>query len=731
MSQAPYVVEVALPIPKRQTFEYLVDAADWDRMSAGCRVTAPFGRQSLVGIVVNKKREADYPIDKLKPLSGILDEQSIFPEAMFNLLLWASHYYQHPIGEVFHTAIPALLRKGESSEIPQALYWRVTVVGAETSLEELKSAPKQQALLESLQVQSQSDQELRQEFSKAQLTALQEKALIEDYWSEPAKPQSWQHNLVLGDKPFATPEQGVAISAIKNQSSFHVTLLEGVTGSGKTEVYLQSIEQALTDGKQVLVLVPEIGLTPQTVERFRTRFNVEVGIWHSGLTDRERLLLWQQSSNNELGIVIGTRSAVFLPFQQLAMVIVDEEHDGSFKQSDGFKYHARDLAVMRAKQQNIPLILGSATPSLETLNNALSKKYTHLQLHVRTGTSQHLSYQLIDLRQQALEWGLAPATRKQIYHHLSQGNQVLVFLNRRGYAPALLCHHCGHVEQCQQCDLPYTLHRSKGQLQCHHCGHTKFAPATCQNCGHHDIAPLGLGTEQIEEGLASLFPQFKGIRIDSDAVRGKTRLQEVLNDAASKENQLLIGTQILAKGHHFPNVTLVVVVDIDSALFSADYRSSEQLAQLITQISGRAGRADKAGEVWLQTHHPDHPLLQDLLNNGYGHFARQLLLERQQANLPPQSFHALFRAEATNSQLAHKFLLDVQNISAGHSIQKIGPVPALIEKRQGRFRFQLLLQSQTRKALNDCLNHTLPMIEQLDSGKKVRWSVDVDPQDFY
>ncbi|UAA40681.1 primosomal protein N' [Paraneptunicella aestuarii] len=732
------ILEVALPVPMRRVFDYLCPESLCDVINIGSRVAVSFGHRQLIGIVVATKSESEWQIDKLKPIRKLLDDEPVIDEALFTLLNWASKYYHHPIGEVLTTAIPARLRKGEANERPGLTYWQATDEGMSADLDSLKRAAKQQQLLQKLQQGRQPESLLREHYSPQIFTGLRKKAFIESLQVIPALSCDWAQHIEVSDKPFASKEQAVVISALKQQTQqFSVSLIEGVTGSGKTEVYLQAIEPILMQGVQVLVLVPEIGLTPQTVSRFQHRFQIEVGVLHSGMTDNERLSVWQRAKAGDLGIVIGTRSAVFTPFNKLGMIIIDEEHDSSYKQADGLRYHARDMAVMRAKQLNIPLLLGSATPSLESLHNARQKRYRHFQLHQRAGNALHTHFHTLDLRQQPLQFGLAPGTIKQIRHHLEQGNQVLIFLNRRGYAPALLCHECGHVELCGHCERPYTMHKQMNQLHCHHCGHSKGLPRQCSECHSKDIAPLGMGTEQLEQGIQQMFPQYSAIRIDSDTMRAKSRLNQILDDIQSGEHQLLIGTQILAKGHHFPNVTLVVVVDIDGALFSADYRSAEQLAQLITQIAGRAGRASKPGEMWLQSHHPGHPLIEDLLHNGYGHFARQLLLERQHANLPPFSYQVLIRAESAEKQAAYDFLLSLCRsfretpLQDQATLQAIGPLPALLEKRQGRYRFQLILQSQGRAPLHEALQRQLAMMESHPLASKVRWSVDIDPQEFY
>lgn len=723
------IVQVALPVPKRQLFDYI---SSQEVILPGVRVTVPFAGRTLLGVVVRCSDTSEFEFAKLKSIVEIIDTDPIIDTFLLDIAKWLSHYYQHPLGEVLQAVMPVALRKGSSAAPKPIEYMQLTAQGRALALDDLGNAKKQKLLLQQLASSDARLSELKQSFSVAVIKALLQKQFIEATLKPPSLEDSWQTQLQLSEKPIANIQQALAITGIEQQSKqYNTFLLEGVTGSGKTEVYLQAIEAVLTRGQQVLILVPEIGLTPQTVFRFRQRFGIDVGVLHSNLTDNERLIVWQKARAGQLGIVIGTRSAIFTPLKVPGMLIVDEEHDGSYKQQDGLRYNARDLAVIRAKQENIPLVLGTATPSLESLNNALSGRYMHYILDQRAGNAVHAKQHILDIKGQPLEYGLAKGMIDKISQHLTLGNQVMLFINRRGFAPALLCHDCGHIEECKRCNKPYTVHKQLNKLQCHHCGAARSLPKNCLSCGSTDIMPYGLGTEQLEQGLKRLFPDHPSVRIDSDSARGKTKLQSLLDSVNDNKYQLLIGTQILSKGHHFPNVTLVVILDADGALFSADFRAAEHLAQLITQLSGRAGRADKPGEMWLQTHNPGHPLLQDLINNGYAHFARYALLERQQANLPPHSFIALIRAEATNPRLPHDFLNRILTLFANKAgIMTIGPMPALMEKRQGRYRMQLLIQSKHRVLLQKVLAQQIDSIENEPLARKVRWSIDVDPQDF-
>lgn len=726
------IVRVAVAVPLRKTFDYLVpDSHRLDQTWIGCRILVPFARRKQVAVVLSVHEFSDVPTSKLKAILGRLDKKASFDKQMLSLGLWISEYYLHPIGEVFATMLPASLRKGSSSEVPATEYLVKQFNDVTTIQSTLKHAKKQLALCAQLAGGEITIRQAKRNFSSAVIQELLKKELIASIVKPYSPVTDWPNRLVLTENHPANIEQSIAISAVNQAASFATFLLEGVTGSGKTEVYLQVIAPVLLAGKQVLILVPEIGLTPQTVARFEKRFGKVVGVLHSGLNDQQRLRVWQQARDNEIGIIIGTRSSIFVPLASPGMIIVDEEHDESFKQQDNVKYHARDIAVYRAKQLNIPLIMGSATPSLETLHNALNKKYHHLQLTQRAAKASMPSQLLLDIKAQSLEHGIAPGLIEKMREQLKLGNQVLVFVHRRGYSPALLCHQCGHVETCNDCDNPYTLHKISNNMQCHRCGQQQSIPQRCRQCGHNELDTFGLGTEQIEIGLQSLFADYSCVRIDSDSTRGKGKLSGLLDEINAQKHQILIGTQILSKGHHFPNVTLAIILNVDGSLFSADFRAPEKLGQLITQLSGRAGRANKPGEVWLQTHQPQHPLLQDLVQNGFADYARSLLLERKHAQLPPYEHQILLRAESANIFLIEGFLTYAYSTLVQFSrLKLIGPLPCTIEKKQGRYRMMLVAQCASRQYLHEALSNALGAIDTHMSSGKVRWSIDVAPLDF-
>ncbi|EKK3977320.1 primosomal protein N' [Cronobacter sakazakii] len=726
------VARVALPVPLARTFDYrLPDAMT---AAAGCRVRVPFGRQQRVGVVVAVGNESELPLDELKSVVEVLDSESLYPPVLWRMLLWAADYYHHPIGEVLFHALPVLLRQGKPASHAPLWYWFATEEGQAVDLNSLKRSPKQQQALAALRQGRLWRHEVAQmAFNDAALQALRAKGLCE-LGSELPPVADWRGQFsVSGDRLRLNTEQATAVGAIRGEAdNFCAWLLAGVTGSGKTEVYLSVLENTLAQGKQALVLVPEIGLTPQTIARFRERFNAPVEVLHSALNDSERLAAWLKAKSGEAAIVIGTRSALFTPFKNLGVIVIDEEHDSSYKQQEGWRYHARDLAVYRAHSEQIPIILGSATPALETLHNVRQRKYRVLKLTHRAGNARPAQQHVLDLKGQPLQAGLAPALVARMRQHLQADNQVILFLNRRGFAPALLCHDCGWIAECPRCDHYYTLHQSQHQLRCHHCDSQRPVPRQCPQCGSTHLVPVGLGTEQLEQSLAPLFPGVPLSRIDRDTTSRKGALEEQLAEVHRGGARILIGTQMLAKGHHFPDVTLVALLDVDGALFCADFRSAERFAQLYTQVAGRAGRAGKQGEVVLQTHHPEHPLLQTLLHQGYDAFADQALAERGSVSLPPYSSHILIRAEDHHNQDAPAFLQQLRNLLqasplADQKLWLLGPVPALQPKRGGRYRWQLLLQHPSRSQLQRIVSGSLPLIGTLPAARKVKWTLDVDP----
>lgn len=738
------LIRVVLAIPLARCFDYLID--DTILVTIGSRVVVPFGRQQRVAVIVDFPMQSAVEDHQLKSIIRAVDSASIFTDELYALLTWAAHYYQTGLGEVLFQALPVKLRQGEDNQQAWHDYWKITTQGkAALTLGGLARAKKQlQALQQLAELEDTNGiAQNEAEFARNIYLALQQKGLITaERFICPTQP--WQaklaaeHWLNRQNKLHLNQQQALAVSAVNFSNGFHCWLLQGITGSGKTEVYLHLMESVLQQGKQVLLMIPEIGLTPQLVQQVEKRFNLPIEVLHSHITDSQRLRAWQRMKNGESAVVIGTRSALFTQFQHLGLIILDEEHDLSYKQQDGsWRYHARDLAVLRAKRNNIPLVLGSATPSLESLANVANGKYQHLLLNQRAMNHVVLRHKLLDLKKQRVDRGLSEQLLHLMRQHLEQGNQVLLFLNRRGYAPILLCHECGWIAECQHCNRPYTYHKKQAILTCHHCERKVKIPQQCPNCGATHLITSGVGTEQLEAILSEKFPDYGISRIDRDSTARKGAMERELQQIKSNKSQILIGTQMLAKGHHFPEVTLVAMINIDGALFSEDFRSEERLAQLYVQVAGRAGRGNKTGEVVLQTHFPQHPLLQTLLQQGYSEFAQQALKLRQAMGLPPFTAQALFRSKSRNSQSAvdylnqiRRFFVDYANHNQITDLQLLGPIEALQAKKAGQYQWQLLLQHRSRTVLQQALSDFSIQRGRLNLNSQVRCILDIDPQDF-
>ncbi len=739
MTPPPRILHIAVPSPLFTGLDYLAPAGiHLDALQAGMRVRVPFGRRQAIGVLLETRQESALAPQRLKQAEAILDDEAVIDPELLHLARWAADYYHHPIGEVLAAVLPVALRKGQPARVDGITRWRLTPAGRAVDLTTLGRAPRQAAVLQALQTHADGLSRTELEQGGSSLSAIL-RNLADKGWVEAhAGPCLSAHNQSGSGTPLAlSAHQQTAVSAVSESlGSFQPFLLDGITGSGKTEVYLQLVEAALARGEQALVLVPEIGLTPQMVQRFQQRFPVPLAVLHSGLTERERLCAWLMARDGRAPIVLGTRSAAFTPLKRPGLFIVDEEHDASFKQHEGFRYSARDLLLVRARAAGAPVLLGSATPSLESLFNVAQGRYTRLELPRRSAGASSPRVGVLDLKGQPMEAGLSRSLMERIGEHLAREGQVLVFLNRRGFAPTLLCHACGWVAQCRRCDARMTLHQGSQHLRCHHCGAQRPIDRRCGDCGSEELRPVGQGTERLEEVLQRRFPAHPVARIDRDSTRRKGSLEALLEQAHTGESRILLGTQMLAKGHHFPNVTLVAIVNADGGLFSADLRGTERMAQLIVQVAGRAGRAERPGEVLIQTHHPDHPLLQHLLHGGYGSFARAALAERREAGLPPYASLALLRAEAPDVTAPTLFLEQARDLAlsqlAGHapgSVATWGPVPAPMERRGGRYRAQLMLQATRRTDLQHLLGPWVEALGQLPGARKVRWSIDVDPVD--
>lgn len=687
-------------------------------------------------MVVGTSCETSYDAAKIIAALELLDDEPLLDANILALYRWASSYYLFPLGLALQTSLPKAAREGKALQAPVKMVWQLTPAGVEVDLASRGNAKLQNQVIAYLRTYSNLDTAeltaLLGKSASAPLKALLAKQLVVQVPAKTdrttAKPEAKQQALRLNT------QQEAALHAMRQAlGSYKCFLLEGITGSGKTEVYLQLIAEVVARGQQAMVLVPEISLTPQIVDRFRQRFHVSIVTFHSGLTDKQRLDGWLAARNGSASIIIGTRSAVFTPLPRLGLIIIDEEHDGSYKQQEGFRYSARDVAIYRANTGKFPIVLGSATPSLESLHNALGGRYQLLELTQRAGTANMPAMQVLDLRLQDNNEGLSQALLLQIRQQLAGNRQVLIFLNRRGFAPLLLCKDCGWIAECPRCERSYTLHKHPSWLRCHHCDAQKPLPRSCPGCGSDDLAGIGLGTERTEALLQTEFPDYPVIRIDRDTTRRKGSLDEYVQTINSGIPCILVGTQMLAKGHHFPRVSLVAVLDADSGLFSTDFRGQENLGQLLTQVAGRAGRSDEPGKVIIQSYHPQHPVLQELITSGYGVFARTLLEQRRAGGLPPFVYFLLIGAEATERELPLQFLQEARTLTQDFSnrdLQYFGPMTSPHGKKAGKFRAQLILQARRRTVLQHIGQQLLAALENLPQGKRVRWYVDVDPLDF-
>lgn len=757
-----YCIEIAIPVPLQRRFDYLPLQSDDSKAlyRAGQRVRVEFANRLMTGVVIATHSESSVPAEKLKPILARLDDQPVIDDDMLSLCRWLAQYYHVALGMVLELALPSMLRKGGSINDVLERHWQRQQPVEQQAIATLRSA-QQKSLWQNFQQQSvwQHSDLLAEGFSRGQLNRLQELELIEEIEQLPTPTVNQQAQLPLT----LNAQQASALETIQQQLGQAKTiLLEGITGSGKTEVYLQLMQQVIDRGQQCLVLVPEIGLTPQTIARFRARFSVPMVMLHSGLNDRQRLQGWQQARTGMARIVVGTRSAIFTPLADLGLIILDEEHDASFKQQDGVRYSARNVAMVRGQRQSCPVLLGSATPALESLHNAQTGRYLHVRLSQRAGHAKPPALALQSTLHQPLTAGFAQPVIAAIQQQLRQQRQVLVFLNRRGFAPLLACQDCGWMADCQRCDARMTLHQQPPYLHCHHCDNRMAIPQHCPECHSSKLQAVGQGTERIQSQLQALFPEIPVTRVDRDSVRTKQAFDDLYQSILKGGAGILVGTQMLAKGHHFPNVSLVVVVDSDHGLFSADFRGLEHSAQLIEQVAGRAGREQHPGQVWIQTLYPDHPQLNRLIQDGYSALATEMLQQRRQQQLPPFSNLAIIRAECEHAEQALELLETAratiqqwlkqdqearspQTSSANsdssvveyqpqssisvqtQSINLVGPFPAVMERRQGRYRYLLQCFCDTRRPLHQALDVVQQVLQKQSSLRKVRWHIDIDP----
>lgn len=729
------VLRLAVSCPLRSLFDYLPPAGLGPQalsdLQPGVRVKVDFGRRQLQGWLIEVAAESALPPASLRAAQAVVDSAPLLSPGVLQLCLWAADYYQHPPGEVFDVAVPPGLRNAQPHQPPGQPGWRLSQRGKGLPAGALRRSPRQAEALALLQDSAElATSSLRERgISAGILRQLEQKGLAERCVLAPGRAlAAAQPGLPLNG------EQAAALEGIlAHYGAFHCSLLEGITGSGKTEVYLQLIAHCLAQGQQALVLIPEIGLTPQTLARFTERFGSGIAVLHSGLNDTERYAAWEAARTGAASIVMGTRSAIFSSLRRPGLIIVDEEHDASFKQQDGFRYSARDIAVKRGQIEGATVVLGSATPALETLHNALQGRYGHYRLTQRAGQGELPTLRAIDVRRETLQGGLSRALREAIHGALRGGQQVLLFLNRRGYAPALQCHDCGWIAQCSACDTRMTVHRRQRRLRCHHCSANLRLPQACPSCHSARLLTNGLGTEQTEEVLRNTFGEWPIHRVDSDSMQGKGAMQALVSEVQNGAPCILLGTQMLTKGHHFPGVNLVAVIDADALLFSADFRGEERMAQLLTQVAGRAGRAGDAGQVLVQTHYPDHPLMQAMLTERYADQARRLLLARAEQGMPPHGRLILLRTDSPATDTGERFLAALRqqaDPALPQGCRLIGPLPSPLQRRAGKFRNQLLAMAPDVRQAQRLARLLVHCAEQLPSRQGLNWSIDVDPLDL-
>ncbi|MBI5436779.1 MAG: primosomal protein N' [Nitrosomonadales bacterium] len=737
------IVRVALDVPLATLFDYVL--ADGIAAVPGQRVLVSFGRKQVVGVVMECVAGSDLAVERIKPVVQVLDEIPPLPAELLTLLRFCSDYYHHPLGATVLSALPVRLRSSEPVTFKEALQYTLSVSGRTLDLSQLpRRKVVQHRILTALQAGALGAAQLRA-LSPSAPSAL--KALLQAGWVESVArtrnplsnslPQAGERTSekshTFSRAHTLTTAQQQAVDDVTQAQGYGCFLLHGITGSGKTEIYVHLMHQMLQQGGQVLLLVPEINLTPQLENYFRSRFpDAELVSLHSGLSDGARTQNWLRAQAGQARIVLGTRLAVFTPLPQLALVIVDEEHDASFKQQDGLRYSARDVAIFRANQRGVPIVLGSATPSLESYYNAQTGRYRLLQLTERAVAQAQLpAVRCINISNAILQHGISEHLLSALGQCLQRGEQSLVFINRRGYAPVLMCTACGWLSDCPHCAGKLVLHLQDRRLRCHHCGHQARVPHACPSCGNADLQPVGIGTQRVESALQEHFPKARILRVDRDSTRNKGAWNAMRQQIHDEAVDILVGTQILAKGHDFPNLTLVGVLNPDSALYSSDFRASEKLFAQLAQVAGRAGRAGKPGEVLIQTAFPDHPLFRALREHDYDAWAKILLAERQSAGFPPFVYQAMLRAEGKQQAGVYAFLQQAREAATtlAMPVEVYGVVPAAMPRRANHSRAQLLVQCVTRKPLQQFLRAWRPLLDALPA-QKLRWSLDIDPMEF-
>ena len=736
------IVRVALDVPLPTLFDYTVAAGI--AIGTGQRVIVPFGRRQLVGVVMECVATTDVLPERIKPVTQVLLDSAPLSAGLLDLLRFCSDYYRYPIGQTVLSALPTRLRSDKPIISKLLLSYRLSASGAALDLETLpKRRVVQRRILAKLAEQTCNLAQLKalSATAGAQLKALVQEGWVEHYGAPLS--HEGERGLVVehtfDNAHILTSEQQQAADTVTQTSGYACFLLHGITGSGKTEVYVHLMHAVLQRGGQVLLLVPEINLTPQLENYFRNRFpDVNLISLHSGLPEGERLHNWQQAQAGVAQIVLGTRLSVFAELPRLALIIVDEEHDSSFKQQDGLRYSARDVAIFRAKQQSVPIVLGSATPSLESYHNAQSGRYRMLKLTGRALAEARLpKVRCINITQTIMRHGISENLLREIGLRIERKEQSLLFINRRGYAPVLMCTGCGWLSGCKHCAGKMVLHLNEQRLRCHHCGYQLRVPHACPSCGKAELLPVGSGTQRVESVLQERFPDARILRVDRDSTRNKRAWQTMREQIHGNEVDILVGTQMLAKGHDFPALTLVGVLNPDSALYSSDFRAAEKLFAQLVQVAGRAGRADKPGEVIIQTAFPDHPLFRALQTHDFEGWAATHLAERKMAGFPPFVYQAMLRAEGKQENEVYHYLHEAHTTAVTlrdsmknpAQIEVFGVVPAALPRRANHLRAQLLIQATSRKALQHFLRAWQMSLDALPA-QKLRCSLDIDPLEF-
>ncbi|MFZ9036114.1 MAG: replication restart helicase PriA [Francisellaceae bacterium] len=711
------IIRVLVPGPFQQGLDYIYDHLD---NPLHCRVEVPLGRRQLIGFVIAVELVSDQPLSKLRHIIRRIDAFPVFSHPLIKLLKWMANYYHASFYSLLKLAVPKLLLQHVDSKGSQINYYRLKTT---TGLPPRMGVRQKQIISLLTQHDELSDTALRDhDITQAALKRLIELDVVECI----AKSRVPEICFDKADKALMlNKQQRHAVDEIsRHVGHFYSFLLFGITGSGKTEVYLQSIAPLIEAGKQVLILVPEINLTPQTLSRFERRFDVPVIAVHSKLSDQQRLDYWCFCKNNLAKIIISTRSGLFLDFADLGMIIVDEEHDASFKQHSNVYYHGRDVAIYKAYETDVPVVLGSATPSIESYYHTSTGKYAFLQLEHKAKAGGLSPIHIIDMKNEKVDCGLSETLKVKMDEVLARNEQVLLFINRRGFAHALFCADCGWCAHCDSCDKPYTLHLKPQHLACHFCDKTRQVFLSCPHCHSANLKDYGFGTEKIEQYLDVLYPNFAIVRLDRGAVSRKHALQAKLDDIKHKRAQIIIGTQMVAKGHDFSDVTLVGIINGDSGFYSQDFHSVERTAQLITQVAGRAGRAEKSGNIYLQSYQPENPILQDIIQQDYQAFLEKLLLRRQLLNYPPFRYQAYIYAVGFKLDHCIARLRQIQLALKETQLEINGPMPAIFLKQAAKYRAVLMLSSMTRKALHQAI--CLLDFRQGDY-KDVRLSLDIDP----